>query len=519
MAFHVISLETGEPVPLNPGEDIMVFSTGTAASQAARTLTQKTGKKHQPRRIFTDDKWEMREQEKFKDGTYEPLPWGNPASNSYAGGWFIRAHTKLKHYAHVSKGKVGMVAFTESEEKGRANIQTRMRPGTYLQRFYLNDIAAAVGGGPYADHWIRANATYFSSIYDEIQLHFATTANEIEHIYRAGPHSCMSYRPDEYNTPFHPVRVYAAGDLACAYITAAADSKTITARALCWPEKKTYGRIYGDDVRMKKAFADADYSYSAYFAEGARLVRHPINTRDNAFVCPYIDGILRVSDNGKHLIITENGELDAEVTDGTAGGGFRQYCSHCDEAVDPQDDDAACVEGNLWCPGCVETYAFYCNRYHQYYAYDSEEAVTIVDRGQTWCLSAAENHAWQCRATDDWYSQNTRSIVLNDGTVVCPDWFARNGFYCVECDANYRNDEHEEHSHEEKPREYAFPVQIGDIVQLHDTDVDFWRVISLSSNGQTIRIINTQNAQRRTWVPVNQVKRIIGRPTNQETAA
>lgn len=78
------------------------------------------------------------------------------------------------------------------------------------------------------------------SIPEGYTLHFATTPDEIEHVYAKGPRSCMHGSPS--------VRTYGAGDLAIAYVTNP-DNK-IVCRALTWPERKVVGRIYHDDYPL-----------------------------------------------------------------------------------------------------------------------------------------------------------------------------------------------------------------------------------------------------------------------------
>lgn len=72
-------------------------------------------------------------------------------------------------------------------------------------------------------------------------LQFASTPEEIVEVYRAGPHSCIADFPPEV----HPARVYGAGDLAVAWL---GDGARTWARALVWPARRVYGRVYPADV-------------------------------------------------------------------------------------------------------------------------------------------------------------------------------------------------------------------------------------------------------------------------------
>ena len=42
------------------------------------------------------------------------------------------------HYAHLSTANPGLIAFTDTPEKAAADIQTPIKPGRYLARFYPN---------------------------------------------------------------------------------------------------------------------------------------------------------------------------------------------------------------------------------------------------------------------------------------------------------------------------------------------------------------------------------------------
>jgi hypothetical protein len=66
-----------------------------------------------------------------------------------------------------------------------------------------------------------------------------------------GPSSCMDGEHDFHNLVRWPTAPYGAGDLAVAYTKNA--NGRIQSRCLCWPEKKLFGRIYGDFQRMKAA--------------------------------------------------------------------------------------------------------------------------------------------------------------------------------------------------------------------------------------------------------------------------
>lgn len=130
---------------------------------------------------------------------------------------------------------------------------------------------------------------------------FARTPDEIELVYRNGPQSCMSHDTGRYSTRgFHPVRVYGAGDLAVAYLPKRRDPNSYSQRALCWPEKKIYSRIYG--TGPLEGFLKSLGFTSGTF-HGAKLLKIPVDGVNNHFVLPYVDYHDYVVERRDHLQI------------------------------------------------------------------------------------------------------------------------------------------------------------------------------------------------------------------------
>ncbi|MDF2996856.1 MAG: RNA-splicing ligase RtcB [Xanthobacteraceae bacterium] len=210
--FNVVSLEH----PTNPtllfGDDgkPLEFETGPLAAAYCRTLLIKA----QPR-PKQDDSWRMREQSRFDDGTYKPVSWADET-------WWIHSEHRKNHFTHLSTAGVGFIAYTETPEKGSADVQNKIRPGRYLEKFF-SDILTP--------NEIRDYATECALLTEQNELFFAKTEDEFEQVYLNGPDSCMAKDVEHFDCPQHPVRIYAAGDLELAYLKRDGD---ITARALVW---------------------------------------------------------------------------------------------------------------------------------------------------------------------------------------------------------------------------------------------------------------------------------------------
>ena len=69
-----------------------------------------------------------------------------------------------------------------------------------------------------------------------------------------------------------------------------------------WPEKRIYGRLYGDGHRLKLALEAINYRHGSFV--GARLTKVQCGS---SYICPYLDGgynNVKVTD--KYLVISES---------------------------------------------------------------------------------------------------------------------------------------------------------------------------------------------------------------------
>jgi hypothetical protein len=380
--FNIVRIIPGEKPQLwclEP-DRAAVLANGEEAAAMAAQLTETTGVKHQPRPIKSNKDWRAREQERFAQGTYRALPWANEP-------WAVRA-TTIDHFAHVSLKDQSKIAFTENEAKGDADVQTQMKAGRYLSAFFgtLLDSEAI-------KHW----ATSYAAEYGGAELLFAKTANEIEEVYTGGVSSCMGYEASAFDSPCHPTRVYAGPDLAIAYCEN--EHGRVAARALCWPEKKKYGRIYGDHYRLENLLSAEGYSHSCDFT-GARMT---LIDHGRGYVCPYIDFHDNVGERDGFLVVG----LGYESCQNTNG--------------------LTCEEGPI-CPRCEESY-------------DESASSYIEDRGEYWCEDCASNDAYICEATSALFARRDSVVFLSDGTCWSRDYFDRHGAECEECNQSFSADD------------------------------------------------------------------------------
>lgn len=374
--------------------------------------------KLQPRRVADDGSWQERECARFVSGEYKRLPWEGLA-------WFDNKAETALHFAHVSTEDGAKVAYTEDAVKGQADRQTRIKPGKYLAKFFADVLST--------EEIARLSAEY-SKAYEDNELKFAHDADQWEHVYTNGPSSCMSKSLSYYNSSVHPVRVYAAGDLALAYLEREGE---ITARAIVWPEKKIHSRIYGDNVRLRGMLEDAGFSEGDL--DGAKLLRIE---EGNGFVMPYVDGADGAKDDGDYLILGR-GRICTGNSCGLSEEGYS--CSCCASFVS-EDDCRSNDNGEMFCDSCYSDNYSYCEYYEEDYPAEGFREVIIGRtssgrvRTQYWSEDAQDNHAFVCDKTGDLYQEDLR-VEMSNGDSWNQYTFEDEGFTCEGSDECYPIDE------------------------------------------------------------------------------
>ncbi|MCA1379471.1 hypothetical protein I6F34_01380 [Bradyrhizobium sp. BRP05] len=399
MSFYLVRLQpdaSGNMVEV-PLPDHDPYEKGSDAAKAAKTLTDIYGYKVQPRRMSQAADWRERQAKRLADGTLKALPakWDLPPIKD--------------HFAHLDPDRhPGMICFTENDQLGIIDRVTALTPGRYITRFYETEEKMA-------DDRRR---TLIAAIDPSGELQFAWTPEEIERVYKEGPSSCMD-GTHHFNTPVWPTSVYGAGDLALAYQVNA--KGRIQSRCLVWPEKKLYGRIYGDVQRMTRALeADGyetergeDHSVDGNggYLVGARLLKVLFDDGKNA-VMPYLDDIGCCIDGGDHWITAE-------------------YQPDADDAEHPDMCFSGSTEGytrvKRWCP-----------KMGGYY--DKLAFKRVRGAEEEWSQSAMYSYAFFCEETREHWTIEHK-VVLDCGSLVCKEWFEANGAVCEATGNNIRKSE------------------------------------------------------------------------------
>lgn len=379
--------------------------------------------------------WQYRENKKFETGEYLETPW-------HSAPWYCYSHEL--HFAHISMTQPGKIAFTQSEAHGERDRQTIISPGKYLLRYFGDWVNQAAVD----DYCARIDAA--TKILNTPLL-LAKTSKDIVSVYQNGPSSCMSKEADhdDYRTGgVHPVSVYGAGDLAVAYYKA--ENGTIKARCLVWPEKKIYGRVYGDNARLRMLLARDGYA-NAYGAnnnhlwDGARLLKVRVPDGDG-YVCPYLDvGSQHVNIGEKYLVIHHDGDHCADnvtaVIDGEGTGDNRpEYvCDNCNAGLD--DDGTYSVNGEgCLCHSCYsENYTQCDNCDHDVSNDDSNTVYNRRGLSMTYCEDCTNEHTVCCQHCEHYVIIASRRRSSNISEMVKSIYSNEDGDcagYCPQCVEN-----------------------------------------------------------------------------------
>ena len=175
--------------------------------------------------------------------------------------------------------------------------------------------------------------------------------------------SCMRYNFE--HLPVHPVTAYASGDFKILW-SEDADGKIASRCVVRVMPDGQYrgGPIYGvseqaiDLIEHHINSNGGEYGCDGAW-EGARLVRKPADDADS-FYAPYLDPEpRRLYDDGKYLVISHDGDIDANGYQGTLGA-YDCQCENCGCGL--SDDDYYFSEYTecRYCNDCYYDEHFYC---------------------------------------------------------------------------------------------------------------------------------------------------------------
>jgi len=387
--FRVVFADTGLPALS------IAFDTATQASAIRDCLATA-----RPLRIarIVNDSWRTREAGRFDNGMYKALP-----AIITEAQWFVGSDASRNHFAHRANSDPSKVAFTESPEKGMDDKQTVIPINRYLARYFGDRLRSEEIAKLSALYTAPEHSLTIGS--DAQAFHFAYSEQDVKS--ESSMHSsCMRYTRQYFGTPCHPAETYAAGDLAIAYITCPDDSARVIARAIIWPEKMSFVRVYGVDETIRVALVDMLETLGYSRADDWRGARIRAIEFDGRVMVPYIDGeitSLEYDDDDDVMTVSRHGNVDGSSTRGWAhSNSGRVSCEHCGDRV--CEDDTRHVGNEMWCDDCVSNGAIFCEYSEEYFS-DDERFIEVetTSGSQAWHNSASR-HAFHCENLNAWFA-------------------------------------------------------------------------------------------------------------------
>lgn len=348
----------------------------------------------------TELTWRRREIQRA--GRFKLVPWAKEDWWRESGEWAI-------HYPRPSVEDPTKIVYTPDVAAGENDRQIRTTPGRYLRKFF---------GDVLTETEIQEWALKYANTFALCTLHFGYSREDFRTIYETGPESCMSRRAENYETDgIHPCEVYAAGDLAIAYILGSEApfhpvENVPVGRALVWPEKKIYSRVYGDIHRMKAALIAAGYTDGSL--DGARCLK--LTNGVGQTIAPYIDGDAScLKECGGGLIISYNGDPASQTHGllyvGTCCEGCGGYYDEDDMSADPRGD-------NFYCESCWDERFASCDACCGSHSRDD---LICVGDGDTYCPDCYSKHYAECEDCGDETYRDDLVWDAEDGIDVCQD--------------------------------------------------------------------------------------------------
>jgi len=352
--FEIVKVAAGK-VQTVPG--LPEFNSGKEAEHyAAQLRFSNPGVKFQPRPIADENNTLMRE-------GMLPLVWEGVLRKISAEAVFDPKERVIRYFG--------------TEEDRKFNRSQQMVLHQYLRLIFSDSFQYREE----IEFWAsQQDPCYFD---DEV-LHFAEDAEDIEFAYgNCGDQSCMSKSSKWYVQGEMPVRAYADGDLTIAYLTDAQRPGRVIARGIVWPERKIFGRLYGNILKLALFLKREGYRfgmgrdwYGARFAtewvsgeyvyeEGSEDYDDEWGScadrydEDEGWTAPYLDIVesLTLSEDRNYFIVDPDGEYSANNTSGTASHDYDHEFT-CRECTRPHHrsshDYLSFSGGGRICKVCAE---------------------------------------------------------------------------------------------------------------------------------------------------------------------
>ena len=273
-----------------------------------------------------------------------------------------------KKYPYICKteGDEQKIGYTQTLQKGRSELATKIKIGKFIQKFFPNlepPIKERIQ--------IAHNAIHKNKLIDNFGI--AKTAQEILEVYENGPSSCMAQKGNERwerwgDWEAYPVEVYAAGDIGVAFLKKS-DKSGYSQRTLINLNERTYSKVYGSG-NLITILKSKGYEHNSQALEDCKIQK--IEHNDGQFIMPYIDGGLHACTSEKmdHFILKSEYSnfydfcKKADSVKGLLSNGDYENCYNCEDSIHIGDVFMANVSEFCYCEDCFhEIFAFcdHCN--------------------------------------------------------------------------------------------------------------------------------------------------------------
>jgi hypothetical protein len=375
--------------------------------------------------------------------------------------WWVsyREQTLLIHpWSRVRRSAINpaLLAYYARADKAEQDLWTQIKPGRYL----TSELSSWLTPKQikYWAEWQAKGVQPTEIDGPAAVVLFATTPDDIEVVYINGPASCMSSLAGCYGSTKHPVRVYGAGDLAIAYLPddpkADSPEDNVIARAICWPERKVFGRVYptidteGYAETLRTALHALGYR-SAHEVDkgldGARMLR--IDEEDGVTM-PYLDSPYQTfDDRGDYLILRRSGEYGGTETNGVAcfEPEYEHTCERCEEDFNDGGGTVylQCAHNGgqrsaYWCDSCIISDTFTCYGFNEVFSHD--EVTWGTWEGESYTQAWLDDNTFISDFSGDRIS-NDDMVKMHNGDCWSDDEFDRHGL--ILDDENWPSDDAE----------------------------------------------------------------------------
>mgnify|MGYP001586225738 FL=1 len=356
--------------------------------------------------------WQYRECVRLADGTYRPLP-----------DYFPRI---MGHFLHASSKDARLVAFTENDEKGNKDIQTIMKPGRYLTKYFKGSLAPAE----------IVKIVHKIGLDDNLALRFAMDREDIRWVYERGPQSCMS-ASNVVNKGVHAAEVYAAGDLAVAYIKS---GDRALARVLTWPDHLVYidyfypkygHEHYEYSIKLKEELREIGYSQGSL--NGARLLKIKCKDKDKEYIMPYLDtnNFIEHNTDDSLFVMTSGEGYRSDRTTGLASLVEQGGCDECEECT--RLDNMYGYNGNNYCEDCYSNLFSNCNECGNTF----RQGNLSYHNGDDYCQRCYSNLFGDCNKCGNTFRQDSLSHYEVLDACICEDCAAELIAACEICEGAF----------------------------------------------------------------------------------